>query len=80
MDIKEIEALAISTAQKSICKKRKVGAVIVAEDLSILSVGYNKPAFGAHCVGYNKPAFGAHCVGYDGNTLPDVIHAEINVS
>jgi len=66
MDIKEIEALAISTAQKSICKKRKVGAVIVAEDLSILSVGYN------------KPAFGDTCEGYDGNTLPDVIHAEIN--
>lgn len=66
MDFSEIEKLAIETASKSCCKKRKVGAVIVTEKLEILSTGYN------------KPGFTRVCEDQEGNTLPDVIHAEID--
>lgn len=60
----EICKLAIETAQKSHCKKRKVGAVIVDKNNKVLSTGWN----------HNE---GLDCEDTDGNTLPDVVHAEI---
>ncbi len=57
--------LAIETAELSPCKKRKVGAVIVA-GAGLTIVGFNEP------IKLNGP-----CELPNGETHPDVIHAEI---
>lgn len=61
--------LALEEAEKSHCKKRKVGAVIMASNGKILSRGYNR---------LKDLVFGyINCEDKDGNTRPEVIHAEI---
>jgi len=56
---------AIKEAQKSPCRKRKVGAIIVNKAGKILGRGHNYAAVGSLCEDIN------------GNTFPDVIHAEV---
>ena len=56
--------LAIKTAKRSPCKKRKVGAVVVLKD-EILGIGYNHNTSGWSCEDEN------------GYTLDEVVHAEI---
>lgn len=69
----EICKLAIDTAAKSLCKKRKVGAVIVNENNEVLSTGCNfRPTLGGF-ISVNHFT----CEDINGNTLPDVVHAEI---
>lgn len=65
METKDIEQLVLSVASKSLAKKRKVGAVIVDCNNNIVSTGFN----------YNRN--GGVCEDTNGNTLPDVIHAEV---
>jgi len=57
--------LAEQTALKSVCKRAKVGAVVVTRS-------------GKQYTGFNLNASNpcAACEGEDGRTLPDVIHAE----
>lgn len=63
MDYKQ---LALDTARRSSCKKRKVGAVIVNPKTDeVISVGYNYHPTGAPCEDIN------------GVTDPNVVHAEI---
>ena len=69
----EVFALALEAATKSTAKKRKVGAVlaILESDFGgfrILSVGNH----------YNAENPNGPCEDDEGNTLPTVIHAEIN--
>lgn len=65
METKDIEQLALSVASKSLAKKRKVGAVIVDCNNNLLGTGFNFSRNGRACEDTN------------GNTLPDVIHAEV---
>lgn len=61
--------IAKRTAQLSHCKRRQVGAILVsADESSIISYGYNGTPFG-----YDNCCEDSH-----NNTLPIVIHAEIN--
>lgn len=62
---------ALVEAEKSPCKKRKVGAVIMSQFGEVLSVGHNHIPGGLH-IPYNM------CEDSYGNTLPEVIHAEIS--
>ena len=67
METKDIKQLALDTAKLSICKKRKVGAVIVSGiDNVVLATGYNRPVNDTEC----EDDYGS--------TLPNVIHAEIS--
>lgn len=57
--------LALEEAEKSYCKKRKVGAIIL-------------DSYGNHiCSGHNYSHPNKGCEDSNGNTLPDVVHAEI---
>lgn len=80
----ELCKLALETAEKSFCKKRKVGAVIVNDKLDVLATGYNYLPIGTildvFATGYNQLSAGvnhSNCEDSEGNTLPDVVHAEI---
>ena len=67
----EVFALALEAATKSTAKKRKVGAVlavIARDDLHVLSVANN----------YNAENPNGPCEDDEGNTLPSVVHAEVN--
>lgn len=69
----EICKLAIETAEKSPCKKRKVGAVIVGASGKVLSTGWNN-----RVIGLASPSISnSNCEDANGNTLPDIAHAEI---
>ena len=59
--------LAISVANFSYCKRKKVGAVFVKDDIL--------------CVGYNGTISGMenNCEDSNGETLPEVLHAESNM-
>jgi len=61
----EMMRLAESVALQSVCKRAKVGAVVVTKS-------------GKQYTGFNLNAINpcAACEGEDGRTLPDVIHAE----
>ena len=61
----ELHKLATSTAERSPCTKRKVGAVIVDEQDHVLATGCNSFPLGGQ--EFDE----------DGNTHPDVIHAEV---
>ena len=63
----EMMRLAEQTALKSVCKRAQVGAVL-AHHLD-----------GDRYVGWNLRPCGGDCEGEDGRTLPDVIHAEVDV-
>ena len=65
MEVKDIKQLALSVAKKSDCTKRKVGAVIVDINNTILATGYNRHAHGYSCEDEN------------GDTVAEVIHAEV---
>jgi len=65
MGKEEVEKLALELASKSLCNKRKVGAVITDKDYLVLSSGYN----------FNKT--GEPCEDSKGNTVKTVVHAEI---
>ena len=56
---------ALDLAQKSPCKKRKVGAIIVDRKGYTLGEGWNRPTSTTGCEDAN------------GDTFPDVVHAEI---
>lgn len=58
---------ALSVADFSYCKRKQVGAVFVKDDVIIM--GYNGTIKG----------FPNVCEGEDGETLPEVLHAESNV-
>ena len=61
----DIDKEVLIEAEKSGCKKRKVGAVIIDKDRNILTRGHN------HRLG------GGSCEDSEGNTLASVIHAEV---
>ncbi len=63
----EMMRLAESVALQSVCKRAQVGAVL-AHHLD-----------GDRYVGWNLRPCGGDCEGEDGRTLPDVIHAEVDV-
>lgn len=63
----ETMRLAEQTALKSVCKRAQVGAVL-AHHLD-----------GDRYVGWNLRPCGGNCEDEDGRTLPDVIHAEVDV-
>ncbi len=63
----EMMRLAEKVALKSVCKRAQVGAVL-AHHLD-----------GDRYVGWNLRPCGGDCEGEDGRTLPDVIHAEVDV-
>ena len=67
MGEKELEQEALKEAAKSLCKKRKVGAIIVDIDGNILSRGHN----------YNIVPSEDSCESPSGKTLASVIHAEV---
>lgn len=60
--------IAFRVAQLSYANKRKVGSIAVA-DSSILGIGFNHMPSG-----YPDP-----CEDHLGNTLPDVVHAEVDM-
>lgn len=65
----EIHKLCVEEAAKSHCGKRKVGAILavpVGDAWSIVATGHN-----------HNPV-GEVCEGLDGNTLPEVLHAEVS--
>lgn len=62
----QVFELALETAQKSIAKKRKVGAVIATPAGAKWQV---------YATGFNHK-FGAECEDEAGSSLPDVVHAE----
>ena len=69
MQIEKIEEAVLKEAEKSLCKKRKVGAIIMNVDsTTILARGYNYST---------KTQSGGGCEDANGNTRPDVVHAEI---
>jgi len=61
----DLHKLAVSTAQRSPCIKRKVGAVIIDEQNKIIATGFNY-----------FPIDGQE-FDDEGNTHPNVIHAEV---
>ena len=64
--------LALEEAEKSPCRKRKVGAIIVDKVGEVMGKGHNHyPAIAG------KPVWHQGCEDKDGNTKPEVIHAEI---
>lgn len=63
------ENLALEEAEKSLCKKRKVGVVILDCDGFEVSKGHNHIPFANFLLG--------GCEDKDGNTYPEVVHAEI---
>jgi len=67
MGEKELEQEALKEAAKSLCKKRKVGAIIVDIDGNILSRGHN----------YNIAPGEVECESPNGETLNSIIHAEV---
>ena len=70
--------LAIATSQRSTCKRRAVGCVLVDKDYNLLGEGYNGlPRGVAHCIDDN-PCPGANS--NSGSNLADcfAVHAEIN--
>lgn len=71
MDKNTINQLAILEAQKSQCKKRRVGAIIVNKDKTrVLAKGHNTMKVADLFGNYS-------CEDSDGNTKPEVVHAEI---
>ena len=62
----KIAKLVLEEAAKSLCSKRKVGAVIVDDKGEVIAKGHN----------YNPK--GKDCEDEFGNTYPEVIHAEID--
>lgn len=62
--LQELEALALSEAAKSPCKKRKVGAVVVTNS-------------NRHYLGHNQTRSGAPCEDEQGETTGEVVHAEV---
>lgn len=60
--------LLISYAEKSLCKRRKVGAAVVSPAGFILALGHNRPPKGK-----------AVCELEDGTSAPGVVHAERDV-
>jgi hypothetical protein len=67
----EVFALALEAATKSTAKKRKVGAVLAVQDRDkwrVLAVANN----------YNAVDPNGPCEDEHGNTLPTVVHAEVN--
>jgi len=58
--------MALEEAEKSSCKKRKVGAVIIDESGNLIGIGHN------------KDILDGPCEDSQGNTLATVIHAEIS--
>lgn len=67
----EIHKLCIETAAKSPCAKRKVGAVLV----EILPA--DKELYKVLATGYNHNPIGSICETVNGETLDEVIHAEV---
>lgn len=65
----EIHKLCVEEAAKSPCGKRKVGA--------ILATSFQDGQWGIIASGHNFNPVSDVCEGPDGNTLPDVIHAEV---
>lgn len=61
----DFNKIALEEAEKSLCKKRKVGAIIVSESGKVVASGHN----------YNKD--NSECEYSRGNTKNSVIHAEI---
>jgi deoxycytidylate deaminase len=59
------EEAALKAAEKSPCKKRKVGCCIVSKDS------------GQHFIGWNHSSIGDVCEDENGNTLSSVVHAEV---
>lgn len=69
--------LAIVTASRATCARRKVGAVILDEMGHVLSTGYNGTAKGQpHCI--DTPCKGANCPSGTGLDLCEALHAEQN--
>lgn len=64
LPLQELEALALSEAAKSPCKKRKVGAVVITDSNQLYT-------------GYNFNVTGAPCEDEQGETANEVVHAEI---
>lgn len=62
--------IALEEAEKSLCKKRKVGAVIIRSN-EIRARGYNYIPFSKESNQIDS------CEDADGNTRPEVVHAEI---
>ena len=60
----KFQELALTTAAKSPCKKRKVGAVLAADEHT-------------YTFGFNYAKAGKTCEDSAGHTTPDVIHAEV---
>jgi dCMP deaminase len=58
---------AVDAANFSYCVRKKVGAVFVKEDITV--IGYNG----------TMPGFANNCEDEHGETLPDVLHAESNM-
>lgn len=66
----ELCKLALEEAEKSPCKKRKVGAIIVNYKLEVVSTGHN------HVPIYASPY--QNCEDNEGNTIAVVRHAEVS--
>lgn len=65
LDNKEAKAMALEMAKQSLCKKRQVGACITDPHGLIIGQGFN-----------HNPT-DEECEDCDGNTLSDVVHAEV---
>lgn len=62
-------SIALEAATKSSAKKRKVGAAIVC---------YDRAGNKQHAIGWNHHPKQVRCEDENGNTLPEVIHAEVH--
>jgi len=68
--IDTISKIALLEAEKSSCKKRKVGAIITDTFGNILSKGHNR-------LDYDYMLTYPDCEDVNGNTYPQVMHAEV---
>lgn len=66
LDTKQLIDLCLAEAKKSTAKKRKVGCVIVDKENNVIGTGYN-----------HNPNTPGRCEDDEGNTLQDVVHAEM---